>query len=68
MVLGTKSALDKQQIQTLSFISKTAKSFKKIIYENFPVYKGAMCAITQGSQKKCEERVGFFLFHSIHKE
>lgn len=41
MVLGTKSALDKQQIQTLSLISQTDIPTQKLKkkYENFHVNK-----------------------------
>lgn len=62
MVLGTKSALDKQQIQTLSLISQTdipTQKLKNIIYENFYVNE-SLYAIAWGSQKKCEQGVCFF--------
>lgn len=73
MVLGTKSALDKQHIQTLFLISQTdipTQKLKKIMYENFHVNKQAMCAIVWNSQEKCEQGVGFcfFLFHRTLKE
>lgn len=65
MVLGTKSALDKQHIQTLFLISQTdipTQKLKKIMYENFHVNKQAMCGIVWNSQEKCEQGVGFFFF------